>query len=461
LKKLSYCIQNFSKIAEGDGVLGVNGRNEILKYGYVISSKNYEEQNNRLILKFDWVRAQPIKLNEDFFDPELEIQRLRIGTINKIDKIVDIFTIEEKYYAEGDSKYASPVKPSLSFITEEGKELTGFDETTGSNQLDLVPLFYGTNRNKTGSILPNEYYGSNVDELKYGLCAVSIPKKHKMGVLERPGIIWNFLFGEDTIRHVVLNNIKELTEDEFTKHFNGVLELNPEKDALIFLHGYNNTFADAARRTGQLVYDMKYKGLSAMFSWASDGKTFSYVHDLKTAQNSTEHFKEFIVLLLNKTNIEKLHLVAHSMGTTVLAFTLEKLINDASLANKLNIIKQIVLGAGDLEQGTFKSLLRKIKNIGSRRTIYASDNDSALAKSIFVSSGLLPIGKGGSDLFVENDVDSIDATHVKSDSKHGYIFEAKELLYDLYYLLREGFEPAKRKLSQTEKSGIPYWYFPE
>jgi esterase/lipase superfamily enzyme len=32
------------------------------------------------------------------------------------------------------------------------------------------------------------------------------------------------------------------------------------KDAFVFIHGYNVSFEDAARRTGQFAYDLKFVG---------------------------------------------------------------------------------------------------------------------------------------------------------------------------------------------------------
>ena len=459
LKSIAYGIKKFPTLKEGDGIIGVSGTKTILKYGYVTSNNYLNNQHKQIQVKFKWLNAQPIEIENDIFNPDLEIQSLNKKALPYLNQIVEEYHFDYLIARENRISEETISASEISFIEETPLRLEDPKET---DEYSVVPLFYGTNRNSTDAKDINEMYGDKVDNLKLGICEVTIPKIHKEGELERPWKLCQLLFGENKEKHIVLNQIDELDETSFLTKFNKVLEITPEKDSLVFIHGYNNTFAEAARRTAQLVYDMHYEGIYSMFSWASDGKKLSYVHDLKTAQNSTDHFKEYITLLLNKTNIEKLHFIAHSMGTTVLVFTLEKLLNDPNIINKLNIIKQIVLGAGDLEQGTFKTLLSKVKNIGLRRTIYASNKDTALKKSILISRGLQPIGIGGSDLFVENDVDTVDSTYVKSSGNHhSYVFEVKELLYDLYYLLRENFEPGKRRLYPAKKNGINFWFFPK
>jgi esterase/lipase superfamily enzyme len=38
-----------------------------------------------------------------------------------------------------------------------------------------------------------------------------------------------------------------------------------------YMNGYNVTFADAARRTAQIAYDLRFEGDPAFFSWPSQG----------------------------------------------------------------------------------------------------------------------------------------------------------------------------------------------
>lgn len=41
------------------------------------------------------------------------------------------------------------------------------------------------------------------------------------------------------------------------------------KRAFIFVHGYNVTFEDAAKRTAQISYDLAFDGAPIFYSWPS------------------------------------------------------------------------------------------------------------------------------------------------------------------------------------------------
>jgi esterase/lipase superfamily enzyme len=103
-----------------------------------------------------------------------------------------------------------------------------------------------------------------------------------------------------------------------------------------------------------------------------------------------------------------------------------------------------------------------LQNVGSRRTLYSSNLDKALDLSERLRGGLARLGDAGNSLFVDNQIDTIDASNVKSSgNNHSYIFEIKELLSDLFYLLNNGFTPINRRLRARPKGKFTYWLFPK
>jgi esterase/lipase superfamily enzyme len=52
-----------------------------------------------------------------------------------------------------------------------------------------------------------------------------------------------------------------------------------KKSAFIFVHGYNVTFEDAARRTAQMSYDLSFDGAPVFYSWPSQGSLGDYLKD--------------------------------------------------------------------------------------------------------------------------------------------------------------------------------------
>ena len=73
--------------------------------------------------------------------------------------------------------------------------------------------------------------------------------------------------------------------------------------------------------------------------------------------------------------------------------------------------------------------------------------------------GLKRVGEGGKNIYVIDGVDSVDASNVMSGGiHHSYMFEEKELLYDLNMILLNGEEPKKRRLLEKTKKRSRYTY---
>lgn len=60
-----------------------------------------------------------------------------------------------------------------------------------------------------------------------------------------------------------------------------------ERRAFIFVHGFNNSFEDAARRTAQIAFDVKFDGVPLFYSWPSKGKALDYVYDTNNADQAS------------------------------------------------------------------------------------------------------------------------------------------------------------------------------
>jgi len=70
---------------------------------------------------------------------------------------------------------------------------------------------------------------------------------------------------------VTLLDLKEVDGVGFFDLTKRELKGRPAKEIFVFIHGYNTSFEDAARRTGQLAYDLKFPGLAFFFSLAFPG----------------------------------------------------------------------------------------------------------------------------------------------------------------------------------------------
>ncbi|MFX7906697.1 alpha/beta hydrolase, partial [Acinetobacter baumannii] len=77
-------------------------------------------------------------------------------------------------------------------------------------------------------------------------------------------------------KHVILKTVGSLDRDAFVASLTDSLAAADLHDVLVFVHGYNVSFEDAARRAGQLAVDLKFGGRTLLYSWASAADAKQY-----------------------------------------------------------------------------------------------------------------------------------------------------------------------------------------
>jgi len=327
----------------------------------------------------------------------------------------------------------------------------------------IVELCYGTNRGHTGKDLFRNLYSDDISSLKTGICWVSVPPGHRRGHLEKASW-WGIRLPEKPTKHFMIVGIEELSYPAFSKTLSTRLKTHPRSEALLFVHGFNCSFESAALRTAQIIYDISFQGTGAFFSWpSSPGKLRSYSHDMQLARNSVPDLEEFVTLVLNVPGIEKLHIIAHSLGSYVATLTIDRLSVNHSISGLLHILRQLVLCAPDVDQNEFeRQYLPHLAQVGTRRTLYANDADRAISLSEWIRMGLKRLGDAGINLFVRASIDTVDATTVATDMLgHGYFASNQKLIEDLHLVTDQELDPgARRLLERTHANGLKYWEIP-
>jgi hypothetical protein len=118
---------------------------------------------------------------------------------------------------------------------------------------DVVPVFYVTDREDTGNQNPVLRYSgerSRAATIAYGICEVTIPSTHVPGELESPSWL-HFEYNPDPDKHVVLRSVQPLERDPFYVKLAAAVANSPKKEAVVFIHGYQNSFEHAARQKGK------------------------------------------------------------------------------------------------------------------------------------------------------------------------------------------------------------------
>lgn len=296
-------------------------------------------------------------------------------------------------------------------------------------------------------------YGADRGELQYGICEVSIPKSHKTGLVEAPSIL-RLEFKEDPVKHIMLQKVEQLAPDAFFQEARSVLAKSRKEEAFVFVHGYNVGFEDAARRTAQMAYDLKFDGVPIFYSWPSQGGFLSYAVDETNVEWTIPHLKKFLSDVSQKTGAKTVHLIAHSMGNRALTRTLKELHDEKSDAR----FNEVILAAPDIDADVFRNQIQPaIVNVADRVTLYASANDYALQVSQKVH-GYRRAGDAGKNILVLPKMDTIDVTSIDTSFLgHSYYGDNNSVITDLKTLIDERLPPHQRKFLSRKEIG--YWVF--
>ena len=87
---------------------------------------------------------------------------------------------------------------------------------------------------------------------------------------------------------------------------------------LLFIHGFRVSFDEAAKRTAQLSFDLRFPGVPMFYSWASAGSLGGYLADQSSVEWTVPHFQEFLWYAATELGAESIHVIAHSLGNRAL-----------------------------------------------------------------------------------------------------------------------------------------------
>jgi esterase/lipase superfamily enzyme len=311
---------------------------------------------------------------------------------------------------------------------------------------------------------PGDFYGNQrLNKVLFGRCEVTIPRLYKVGSGDppRPPSIFGIELQEDPKRHVTLQAVRQMSEQQFFAEVQEEMArpYNPRREAFVFIHGYNTTFQDAAFRTALLARDLEFGGVPILYSWPSWGELEDYPADETAEEYSRELFEEFLRKVARESQAQRLYVIAHSMGNRLLTETLKTLLPQAW--SEKDRLKEVVLAAPDVDRQQFADhVLNNILDKGPRVTLYASSKDIALATSKALHK-YARAGQGGAELVIHKGLFSIDATPLETAGlSHDYAFTHPAVQEDIRRLCLEGKNSDERPgLRRDEREHEPFWIF--
>jgi len=318
-------------------------------------------------------------------------------------------------------------------------------------------VWFGTNRKPNDSeSLQLSFSKSRDTKIHYGYCRVFIPKSHKIG---STGSSWWQRLRSGIDDRLKLIEVKGMVTDDYWSAISSRLAKleASERDAVIFIHGYNVSFENAAMRAAQIGFDLSVKGAMAFFSWPSQGVLKGYSADEATIEASEPFIAEFIEDFVTRSGAAKVHIIAHSMGNRGVLRAIDRIANKTQRRTGV-LIGQVILAAADVDADTFRNLCGAYGRVSRRTTLYVSSRDHAIEASRwlhdFARAGLLP------PIMVVPGIDTINVTNVDlTKLGHGYVADARGVLEDMHQLLVYDAPPDRRfSLRQGETdAGERYW----
>ena len=351
----------------------------------------------------------------------------------------------------------TPTSPQSSSPIARSGESTA---TRSGSDTVSVKLWFGTLRKlKVPDSARFGFGGTRDDKVNYGTCEVVIPKRRNVGSLGSSSwwrlIKWN----DDRIK--LDNNSIELMDP---MSYWGTLKQTiadldvEEKHALVFIHGYNVSFGDAARRTAQIAVDLPLHGPSAFFSWPSKARLFGYLADEATIKYTTNYLAQFLTDFVRESGAQRIHLIAHSMGNRGLLNSIEQVVQKV---NQEQPFDQIFLAAPDVDVDVFGQKSKVYQRAAKQVTLYVSRRD----KAVWLSRLIHDQHRLG--YYSNNEppriFPSIDTIRVKSDFDlfdlgHGYVASEDNVLADMHQAIQFGAKPSeRRRLTEKEHNGNAFW----
>lgn len=371
-------------------------------------------------------------------------------------------------------------KPSK-YHPQFGTDCTALLTPATVNAVDCVRVLFGTNRELAlDGNEPGLNQEANVEDVKsrdagrlhLGRADVWLPKLIEEGGSRDRGET-PILNGpppeqpDELAKYVFLTRITKAGTDAFVTELDQAVSGRRSASVLLFVHGFNTPFDDALIRSAQLSVDLSRRGAfdagaPMLFSWPSAGKVSldNYRGDQARSLEAAPYLEEFLDLITENGKINRINIVAHSMGNRILTEALQSYAKDYLERHGRDDLEfRIILVAADVDRDIFEATTGVLDNLRANVTIYTSDADRALHVSEIVNSKLRLGDTNGDKPFIRADpyYETVDATGIATELfglGHNYYSDNPFILGDIHCAMAEA-NPELRALERRRYGNIP------
>lgn len=241
-------------------------------------------------------------------------------------------------------------------------------------------VFVGTTRAPEAG--PDGFGADRSRTTSFGRYAIAIPPDREPG-----GVTWPHPGRTPDPTRAFLTVAAEPFADAaaFRRALRGALAEKPagHRDAMVYIHGYNNRYAEGIYRLAQLAHDFDLPGVAVHYAWPSAGKPLVYAYDRDSALYARDGL-ESLLAEITAARPDRIVLVAHSLGSAVTMETLRQL----AIGRRRDVLSRIggvVLISPDLDIDVFRAQARRIGELPQPFFIFTSRRDRALAVSALLA----------------------------------------------------------------------------
>lgn len=292
----------------------------------------------------------------------------------------------------------------------------------------VVPILVGATRRpaEDPALL---FSGERTLRLNHASLSVTIPPGHRAG-----DIAWSATSPPDPRTAFAAASAAYLDQAAFEAALRERIRRTGRRHVLVFVHGFNTRFDEAAFRFAQIVKDSGAEVTPVLFSWASRGAISAYPYDRTSAEMGRDGLAALLARLAAEPSVSEVSILAHSMGNIVVLEALRTLaLRNGSPPAK---IRQFMMAAPDVDVDL---AMQSAITLGPRRphmTLFVSRDDRALNLSRWIWSSRDRLGSidPSQEPYRTNlrrfGVDVIDLTDIPADDSlaHGKFAQSPQVV---------------------------------
>lgn len=233
-------------------------------------------------------------------------------------------------------------------------------------------IFVGTTR---GIDEKGNYSGTRVEAVSFARFGVSIPPMRQPGQINWPPRSGKT---DPNTQFLTTSAGRYQSSDDFRAAVAKDLRSNGG-EAVIFVHGFNNTFSEGVYRIAQMSHDLELPGTTLHYSWPSAAQPLGYVYDRDSALFARDGLERLLVEV-EKAGAKRIVLVAHSMGSALLMESLRQIAirNESDLLDRIG---GVILISPDIDVDVFRAQALAIPKLPEPFIVFSSERDRILRLS--------------------------------------------------------------------------------